>query len=128
MANPSVLRFQALVRMLPQAIRRDVFAAVEGGADTMAADMRRRVPVGGGTLSASIRTEPDAAHLRVTIRAGGPTTTTAHGYDYSLGIEFGNEDTPAQPFFWPAYRAKRRAVRAGIKQAMRTAVVKRWRQ
>jgi HK97 gp10 family phage protein len=126
-ANPSVHRFQALVAALPREIRRDIFAAVERGAELMKADMQARVPVKAGALLNSIRTEPDASRLRVTIRAGGPATTTAHGYDYALGTEFGNEDTPAQPFFWPAYRAKRRSVRAGIKRAMRAAIEKRWR-
>jgi HK97 gp10 family phage protein len=51
--------------------------------------------------------------------AGGASTTVAArngqgNYNYAIGAEFGTSKEPAQPFFWPSYRVRRRAAREAI--------------
>jgi HK97 gp10 family phage protein len=101
---------------------------VSAEARKLAAAMRAAAPRAeedGGELRRSIRVST-TGKLAVTIRAGGRLTTTPSGYDYSLAIEFGNEKSSAQPFFWPSYRAGRNAVIAAIHTSFRNALKEAW--
>lgn len=76
-------------------------------------------PVDEGDLRASIQTEPGRHELAVDVVAGGQLTTrpvrngaTAPSYDYAREIE------AKQPFFFPAYRALRRSIKAALTRAV----------
>lgn len=91
--------------------------------------------------------------IAFTVSAGGPTTTKTIGqrsytdeisigqgkrtqgfsklagglrvtYDYALAQEFGTARGPAQPFFWPPYRAKKRAFKSRANRAAKKAILK----
>jgi HK97 gp10 family phage protein len=97
---------------------------------------RSLAPHEDGDLRESIRTEAlDDGTVGVAIRAGGPLTTkpvrksekgNAPTYDYALAQELGTKDMAPNPFFWPGYKGRkakaRRAVRAGVKRALKEAV------
>lgn len=102
--------------------------ALDTGADDLIAMQKRLVPVEEGDLRDSIRKEKGRTHLSVNVAAGGAKTTRAVRagvkafYDYALAQEFGTTEMPANPFFWPAYRIKRRAIRARISREIRKAL------
>jgi len=59
----------------------------------------------------------ETADMRITIYAGGKEAF------YARFVEFGTRTgSPAQPFFYPAYRAHRRRIRARIAREIRKAI------
>ncbi|WP_320188919.1 HK97-gp10 family putative phage morphogenesis protein (plasmid) [Agrobacterium rosae] len=84
-----------------------------------------------GTIRSEAMPEPD---IGVVIRAGGRATTkpvrnsekgNSPEYDYALAQEFGTEEMPANPFFFPAIQVSRkkakRRIRAAARRALKTA-------
>lgn len=96
-----------------------------------------------------VRADDGTGQIVYRVQAGGPTTTTAIGtrtydsevrigsgdtsgrkkkagghrvtFDYAAAIEYGTQDSPPKPFFWPNYRQNRRRVRAALTKVMRKA-------
>lgn len=93
---------------------------------------RSLVPKDDLTLAGTIRSEPlPDPQIGVVILAGGEATTkpvreTEKGnspeYDYALAQEFGTEDMPANPFFRPAIRVKKKQARNSVRTAVRKAL------
>jgi HK97 gp10 family phage protein len=93
---------------------------------------RSLVPKDDLTLAGTIRSEPlPDPEIGVVIRAGGAATTkpvrnsekgNSPTYDYALGQEFGTEDMPANPFFMPAIRVRKKKAKARVRAAVRRAL------
>lgn len=115
-----------------------VASAVEGRVkDTMvtqaaliAGEIKSLAPIGEdsdspGALKASVRvvegkSTPKKAFV-VKIVAGGPATVK-DAYQYPRSVEFGNQKSPAHPFFWPVFRLRRKGARQAIRKAAVAAV------
>lgn len=113
---------------LPAAARQEMAGALDESADRLVTLQRALAPTDDGTLRASIRKDRGDHELQVRVRAGGPTTTkpvregvTAPSADYAVILEFGTEDHPARPYFFPALRALRRTIRNRLARAYRAA-------
>lgn len=121
-------RLKRRLARLPAKMKAEVKVSLEQSADELVAMQKRLVPIDQGDLRDSIRKEEGRHELSVTVTAGGPATTRRVrkgadvSYDYALGQEFGTTDMPAQPFFFPAYRALRRRIRGRTSRAVRKAV------
>lgn len=118
---------------IPRRVREAAEGVLEKQAEEVVAMMRRLVPVDQGDLRNSIKwTWGDAPKgaltigsvggqeygtLRITIYAGG-TKDSFH----ALFQEFGTRNMAANPFFFPAWRAKRRKVRSAITRALNKAI------
>lgn len=106
---------------MPAAAKTEIRAALDEGADRMVTLARGLASVDSGDLRNSIRKEPGRHELAVDVVAGGPLTTRAvrHGlepdYDYAAKIEH------ESPFFYPAYRALKKSIRARLSRAYRNA-------
>jgi HK97 gp10 family phage protein len=93
--------------------------------------MRHLAPVDDGDLQRSIRKTP-LNEMAVRVEAGGETTTrpvregVSATFDYSLGVEYGTVDTPAQPFFWPSVNTTKKRVRRRVDRAIAKAVKDTW--
>jgi len=129
------------MRMLPNLISDEVRSSIERSANPMVGTMQRLAPddpmTGGDDLRASIRWHWAEAGtvgranwiMRALIRAGG-TPGTAREVRKGSGVltdtarlqEFGTRKMPANPFFFPVWRANRRLVRNRIRAAVRRAV------
>lgn len=117
-------RFAAIPERMKAAARREV----EAEALAMVDEMQRGAPVEDGELRDSIRAVDQSTDtwIRWRVKAGGPLTQrtikTAKGssriYDYARGIEHGTSKSPAQPFFWPTSRRRRRRFRAKLRREM----------
>lgn len=128
--NLSVQQFQQLMASVPKAVAAELEGSVQEQAESLAQTMRFVAPKGKDArreLVESIRVENGKHPLRKLVKAGGPLTTkTSNGksYDYSLGMEFGNDQVPARPFFWPAYRLKKKSIRSAIQKKIKAAISK----
>jgi len=126
---------------LPPAIRAPIRAEIFRQAGELAGAMKTAVPHKAGTLQASIRVEAGTrSRMAALVRAGGRSTTQQVGtgffsafsaavrgrgdYDYAIAQEFGTSKHPAQPFFFPTYRAKKRAIRKAIKDRAKAEIGK----
>lgn len=121
-------KFRKLVEDSTPAAR----AGVAEAADLIVSEQKRLAPVRTGALRNSIQWNfgeaPEGAKLgspgkgqaanesRAVITAGDRVAY------YAPFVEFGTESAPAQPFFYPAYRANRKRAKAIIQKAVRAAV------
>lgn len=126
----NLARAKRRISAIPSEVIARVSAQLRDNAGDLVVGIQANAPRDEGALAASVRWEDHTADRRprVKVRAGGPTTTkpvrqgTSATYDYALGEEFGTEDTPAQPFFFPTYRGRRRRYKASLKKAGKEAV------
>lgn len=149
-SNRDLQKLQRRLAAVPKEIRKAVRPIVDKSADDMVTMARRFAPRADGVLEASIKNEPGAHELERLVVAGGETTTVAYtgrgnyrrevtigqgsnrgiskggnagvSYDYALAQEYGTQDHPPQPFFWPAYRLMRKTIRSRIRRAVGKAV------
>lgn len=131
-----VSQFQAMLRRkAAAAVSAGKAAAAKGGED-LAQSQRFLVPTDERLLINSIRVEPaeqikTSKGLRdfvgVAVKAGDQTTmvTNSSGgrFQNARLQEFGTKTRAANPYFFPAWRANRRRIRASITRAFRKAWV-----
>ena len=101
------------------------------GAEELVAMMKRLAPIDTGDLQMSIswtwgaapkgsvvlaKSEPDSKGMRITIFAGSKEAF------YARWQEFGTTEMPANPFFFPSWRALRKRIRSRIVRNMKKAV------
>jgi HK97 gp10 family phage protein len=126
-ANRSVEDYKRRLARVARAGAQAGYGALLQGAREIGQAMKAAVPRDKGTLADSIRLETDDYNGRVRIKAGGEKTTRpvrsgGPDYDYALGQEWGNSQTPAQPFFYPVWRLMRKSVRSKINREMKRAI------
>jgi len=128
--NLSVQQFQDLMKRIPQAAAEELTGAVNAAGDDLVNHMKPAVPTGvdgRNELLESVRKAPGKHPLQVRVMAGGELTTRAIGggsYDYANAVEFGTEKMHAQPFFWPTYRLRKRAIVSTLARRARKAIEK----
>lgn len=142
-------REQLLKKMaaMPPAVRSAIKQALAQGADQITADMERLAPKKTGALANSILQtwgggKVEYSSLSGGVDAGGDPELSVRisaghsGVRYAHLVEFGtaphlnggrfagsqHPGTAAKPFFFPAYRANRRRVKARISRATTRAV------
>jgi len=141
---------QSWFKELPGKIQRELAKDLQRIANELSNDIRAAAPVVTGTLRDSVRVRRGRKTLEYFVEAGGSTTTRQYGgsaryqrevvigsgdtqgiarggssgkgYDYALGVEFGNTHMPAQPFFYTTYRVRQAQVREEVEQAVLNAV------
>lgn len=120
---------------IPEAMREKIRTAMAAEADEIVEFARRLVPKDSGALAASIGWRWGARAPNGSISIGtvevpsGPngtvlTLTIYAGNDrayYARFVEFGTSKMAKRPFFFPAYRARRREARNAIRRAVRAA-------
>jgi HK97 gp10 family phage protein len=121
-------RERAIRRMLalPDAIKRRVRAQLEENAADMVRLAKSRAPVAdvdGGELRDSIRQydASDETGLRRRVVAGD-ASTVKDNYAYPRAVEFGTQNMPAQPFFFPTYRQRRKQYRRKLNKAAKDGI------
>lgn len=119
--NESVERFKKLTVDLQRQVYNDAVAELDAQSDDLMQVMRSAVAHGPtGNLAKSIRKQSERQGLRMRIMAGGLLTMRMGGggqpYDYARAVEFGTEKVAAQPFFFPSYRLRRKAMQAAMRR------------
>lgn len=129
-----------LTRSIPKKVYDQVRATMAAQADKIVSEMKRFAPVDTGDLQMSIswcwgnapagtmtlghvtdgrgkgsrsfKQGKDTTGLRISIYAGGGDEF------YAWFVEFGTQNMPAQPFFFPIYRANKRSAKSAITRAI----------
>lgn len=130
MASQSASRLARRLAKIPIEVR--AAAATEALLASLALSeaIRQRAPHDEGDLQASVRVERGKRGDRFHVKAGGPQTTRpvrkgqSATYDYANATEFGTQKKPAQPFFYPTWRAAKKQIRAGLEHEIRKAAAK----
>jgi HK97 gp10 family phage protein len=128
---------------MPAETKRQVSAAIEKSAQELVAQAKRFAPVekgdlrdsvewhwtgqgddsGLGAASVSRQSVKGAENLSATITAGGtPQGGHAGWVEFGTSGGEGHAATPAQPFFFPAYRLLRKRIRTRIATALSKAI------
>lgn len=109
-------RLKARFAKIPKEMKVKVRAAIEESADELVAFQKRLVPVDQGDLRDSIQKRDGRHELSVEVTAGDDKAF------YASFVEFGTVRTPAQPYFFPAYRASRKRIKGRISRAVKKVV------
>lgn len=124
-------RLQRRLLAIPKAVKKAVQPALIQSGNELAAAMRTLAPEDTGDLKRSIvvtlpgqATPPYSQPGGSTIAAENQVLVTAGNTDvrYPHLVEYGTAHAPAQPFFWPAYRLKKKRLANRIKRAISKAV------
>lgn len=149
MAGPVIVGMPRLLRklkVLPEAARAELRAALAQQADEVVAMMKRLAPKDSGDLEKSIRWSwggkaPKGAMAIATVGKGDLTITISAGSKeafYAAMVEFGTAAhtaggkfagaeipaIPPQAFFFPSWRAMRKSVKSKLRKASREAARK----
>lgn len=144
-------RVLARIRALPPALSEALEDQLRIEADDLAAAVKRAAPVGEtGNLKESVRVEAGDHPMALAVVVGGVPETRKKiragvrdsdfaaakltggnkgEYDYPFGVEFGHRapdgtHVPAQPFLFPTYRARKKAMRRRLKARARKVIRK----
>jgi HK97 gp10 family phage protein len=122
-----VRRIKAQLEGVAAKCERPVIDALITQAALVASEIKALAPIDqtSKTLKDSVRVEEGKSTGKrayvVKIKAGD-TVTNAGGYNYARAVEFGTQKSPAHPFFFPIWRARRKGVRQVIRKAIKLAV------
>lgn len=116
---------------IPDRVRKAVRDAMEKSANEIVAMAKSLVPVSSGALRDSIGwTWGDAPAGSITLAQSAPTDggerITIYAGDsaafYARFVEFGTQNVPPHPFFYPSYRLNKKRAKGRITRAMRKAI------
>jgi len=119
------------LKAIPKAVKRAVVPALQKSGNELVGAMRALAPVDSGDLKHSIKytmpgnsTPPYSQPGGSRVAAENEVLVTAGNTDvrYPHLVEYGTRDAPAQPYFWPAFRLKRKKLATRIKRAISKAV------
>jgi HK97 gp10 family phage protein len=123
---------------MPKIAREEIHGALKLSAEEMTSTAKSFAPVDSGDLRNSIgytfgEYKPENSNVRGVTGGGGKLndpdlTVSVHAGDakayYAAFVEFGTVDTPAQKFFFPAYRLVKKRVKSRISRATSKAAKK----
>jgi HK97 gp10 family phage protein len=131
---------RAKLKALPEAIKAEVRASLVQSGEEIAATARALAPVDNGDLQNSIKVTPpgqmtplyssggshQVSEMAVAVTAGNSSVR------YAAPVEFGHDGdgkpdgAAPRPFFWPAYRSKKKRVKSRTARAVNKAAKKIW--
>lgn len=122
-------KWKARIARVPQRAKEAAQASLEREADEMVSAMKRAAPASKdrdpGELRDSIRWEPSTKRELSVVIVADPTDDKGRGY--GRHVEFGHrtqdgDHVAASPFFFPTYRARRKAMKRRMQAATKKAV------
>jgi HK97 gp10 family phage protein len=133
--SAQLARLQKRLDAIPREVKAALRPALERSGDELVQTMRQLAPEDTGALKVSIVATLPGQSTPAYSQPGGSTVAgenqvlvTAGNTDvrYPHLQEYGTEHAPAQPFFWPAYRLKKKRLAGRIKRAVGKAVRDGW--
>lgn len=138
---------------LPFKLKRELATVIKAEADGLAEAIRAEAPVLTGALRDSVKVRRKRSELSLEVTAGGDATTRQYdrstgyeravvvdgrsnkgiakaadgagvSYDYSLAIEYGTLEHPAEPFFYNTARERMPEIQQHIEQAVEDVLAK----
>lgn len=111
-------RLRRKLKSIPGAVRKAARAQLQANADELVETMKGFVPVQEGALVSSIKQQDVSGSTRISRRVSAGNAEAP----YASYVEFGHGEAAPHPFFWPAYRLKRRRFRARMTRAAKKAI------
>ncbi|MGJ3264868.1 MAG: HK97-gp10 family putative phage morphogenesis protein [Salinarimonas sp.] len=124
-------RLQRRFSRIPVAVREAAQASLRLSGEELAETMRALAPEDEGDLKGSIAVTPGGQATPPYSQPGGSTIVPENGVMVTAGnadvryphlVEHGTEHAAAQPFFWPAFRIRRKRILNRTKRAIRKAI------
>lgn len=124
-------KFQRRMQAIPEAVLDAVKPALVKAAHLTAGVQRGLAPVDTGALAGSVTVTGPGMATPPYSQPGGSKIVPENSAAVTAGnsevryahlVEYGTEDTPAQPFFWPGFRLTRKRAAAQIKRAISKAI------
>lgn len=130
MANKSVERFRKLTEDLRAEVHAAAVQELNAQGDGLVDSMESVAPRGEtGNLVHTIKKIPGKTDTIIRIVAGGQLTVrqgvSSKPYDYSRADEFGTQNMPAKPFFFPTYRLRKKKIISAMKRKITASIKKR---
>ena len=135
MASSLIDRLTRRLDAIPKAIKIAVTPALARSGNELAARMQQLAPEDTGALKNSVAVTMGGNMTPPYSQPGGSMivpdnavaiTTGGDDVRYPHLVEYGTANTPAQPFFWPAYRLLRKRIQNRLKRAISKAVKAEW--
>lgn len=127
--NLSVERFRKLTDQLKKEVHAGAVAELNDCGDELARLIESVAPEHEGRLKATVKKVPGKKDTVIRIVAGGRGTVRlgveSKDYDYSRADEFGTVNMPAQPFFFPTYRLRKKKIIGRMKRRITASIRKR---
>lgn len=124
-------RLSRRLNAIPKAVKQAVAPALINAATDLSVTMRLLAPEDTGALKSSIQVTAPGETTPPYSQPGGARTAGENQVLVTVGnddvryphlVEYGTAEAEAQPFFWPAYRLKKKSISNRIKRAIRKAV------
>jgi HK97 gp10 family phage protein len=124
-------RLSRKLAAIPKAVKEAVVPALAKSGVELSSTMRLLAPVDSGDLRDSIHVTFPRETTPPYSQPGGSTTARENQVLVTVGndqvryphlVEYGTADTKASPFFWTAYRLKKKRLANRIKRAISKAV------
>lgn len=109
-------RLSRRLKAIPKAARDAVQPDLDKSTAELVDRMRSLAPKDSGDLKDSIHSEHGDTELQRKVIAGDGEAF------YGRWVEFGTSDTPAQPFFYPAYRLLKKRIQNRLKRSVAKAI------
>ena len=122
-------RLERKLRRIPDKVAKRVKADLILAGREINVMQRALAPREDDVLIGTIKTEPMRdPYIGALVKAGGPNTTvevregSSTSYDYAMAQEYGTQKMSANPFFWPAIRAKAKQTKREMRKAIRMGI------
>jgi HK97 gp10 family phage protein len=128
-------RLARRLNAIPAAVKKAVQPALIKSGKELAATMRALAPEDTGALKKSLAVTPPGHATPAHSQPGGSRVArenevlvTAGNSDvrYAHLVEYGTTKADARPFFWPAYRLKKKRILNRTKRAIGKAIKEEW--
>lgn len=114
---------QFLTRALPDAIRTAAHRSLQDSGTALVYALQAVAPYETGELRTAISYRITDRPTSVALTIIGGDNRTVEGSKQKARLqEFGTKDMPANPWFFPIYRRRRRAIRAKISRDIKRAI------
>ncbi|WP_332712623.1 HK97-gp10 family putative phage morphogenesis protein [Pelagibacterium mangrovi] len=128
-------RLQRRLEAIPKAVKSAVHPALIQSGNEIAGTMKTLAPVDTGALRDSIEVTAPGTASPPYSQPGGSRLAAENEVLITVGnedvryphlVEYGTQNSSAQPFFWPAFRLLRKKASNRIKRAVSKAVKTEW--
>lgn len=111
-------RLRKRLKAIPERVRKAAERQLEINANEMVETAKDFVPIDDGALVSSIKQRDASDETKISRRISAGSNEAF----YASWVEFGHGRAAPRPFFWSAYRLKRRRFKARMNRAAKKAV------
>lgn len=111
-------RLRRKLRAIPVAVRKAAREQLKANAEELVQTQKGFAPTDAGALKDTIKQQDVSDSTRISRRVSAGDASVP----YAAWVEFGHGQAAPQPYFWPAYRLKKRRFKARMTRAAKKAI------